>query len=275
MESSEEYGKLLDLFIDLVQSQAGNKIVPGEEWLNDAQTLSIKLFRHLVSMHVISTGSTIERSGVPVVFFIDHASVKVIARAALETYLVFYYLFGCKDRTLSKFRHNTWVLGGLTDRQTSHVTIDEHCIVLADEKKQIEELKLIIRESEHLKSFTPKQQEQLLKGKWRIGSGWTDLGVNAGFHKKYFDNIYSYLCGYSHSSYISAMQVGQAQSIEDQKMLTNSILGIGIVIMAHYAFSYSEAFDSAKEVLNMSGAAKAIAEKWHFGAEDMAEIYDR
>lgn len=275
MEYNEEYVQLLDLFIDLVQSQAGNKIVPGEEWLNDAQTLSIKLFRHLVSMHVISTGSTIERSGKPIVFFVDHASIKVIARAALETYLVFYYLFGCNDRTLSKFRHNTWVLGGLTDRQASHATIDEHRAVLANEKKKIEELESLIRESEHLKSFTPNQQKRFLKGKWLVGSDRTDLGVSAGFHKKYFDNIYSYLCGYSHSSYISAMQVGQAQSIEEQKMLTNSILGIGIVIMAHYAFSYSETFDSAKDILNKSGAVKAIAEKWHFGPEDMAAIYDR
>jgi Family of unknown function (DUF5677) len=275
MVNSEEYEELLDLFIELVQSQAGNRIVPGEEWLNDAQTLSIKLFRHLVSMHVISTGSTIERSGLPVVFFIDHASVKVLARAALETYLVFYYLFGCKDRALSEFRHNTWVLGGLTDRQSSHVSIEEHRVVLSKEKKQIEDLTILISDSEHLKSFTSKQQEQLLKGKWRVGNGWTDLGVNAGFYKKYFDNIYSYLCGYSHSSYISAMQVGQAQSIEDQESLTNSILGIGIVIMAHYAFSYSETFDSAREVLNKNSAAKAIAEKWHFGPEDMTVIYDR
>ena len=134
---------------------------------------------------------------------------------------------------------------------------------------------MAISKSEKLKSFTPNQQGQLLKGKWRVGNGWTDLGVNAGFHKKYFDNIYSYLCGYSHSSYISAIQVGQAQSREDQECLTSSILGIGTVIMAHYAFSYSKTFDSAIEVLNKNGAAKAIAEKWHFGPEDMAAIYDR
>jgi hypothetical protein len=60
-----------------------------------------------------------------------------------------------------------------------------------------------------------------------------------------------------------------------QKSLTSSILGIGIVIMAHYAFSYSDTFSSAADVFNGSGEAKAIAEKWHFGPEDMAEIYDR
>lgn len=275
MTDSKEYEELLDLFIQLVQSQAGNKIASGNEWMNDTQTLSIKLFRHLASMHIISTGSTIEHKGVAVIQFIDHASVKVMARAALETYLVFYYIFGGDDRELSKFRHNTWVLGGLNDRQSSHVSIDEHRAVLASEKRQIEELKLEIGRSKYLLKFTTKQQEQLLKGKWRVGNGWTDLGVNAGFHKTYFENIYSYLCGYSHSSYISALQVGQAQSIEDQASLTRFILGIGTVIMAHYSFSYTALFESAKNVLNENNSAKLIAEKWHFNQSDMAEIYDR
>ncbi len=273
MTQSNEYEELLNLFIDLVQSQAGKKISEGEEWMNDAQTLSVKLFRHLVSMQILSTGSAIERQGKPIASFIDHASVKVITRAALETYLVFYYIFGCDDKSLAKFRHTTWVLGGLTDRQSSHVSTEENRSVLVEEKKLIEELKKEIGNSQFFKSFTTNQQTEILKGKWRVGSGWSNLGVAAGFHKKYFDNIYSYLCGYSHSSYISAMQIGQAKSIEEQESLTNSIMGIGIVIMAHYAFSYSAAFESAKEVLNKSNIAKAIAEKWHFGPDDMDAIY--
>lgn len=103
-----------------------------------------------------------------------------------------------------------------------------------------------------------------------------DLGKSAGFHEKYFKNVYGYLCGYSHASYLSALQVGQAaQSIEDQKMLTSSILGVGVVLMAHFAFSYTAAFEDAGAVLSAGPSAKHIAEKWRFGPEDMAEIYDR
>lgn len=71
------------------------------------------------------------------------------------------------------------------------------------------------------------------------------------------------------------MQVGQAQSIEDQEGLTSFVLGIGTVVMAHYAFSYTELFESSAEVLNSNVAAKVIAEKWHFGPADMAPIYER
>ena len=77
-----------------------------------------------------------DHSGVPKVFFVDHASVKVIARAALETYLVFFYLYGNSDRSLSEFRHKTWRLGGLADRQKYHTSTEQGREVLARDPAQ-------------------------------------------------------------------------------------------------------------------------------------------
>jgi len=273
MPYDAEYSTLLDLFIRLVNSQAGRKIEPGEAWWNDAQVLASKLFRHLVSMKTLSIGSTVELDGVADIYFIDHASVKVIARAALETYLVFFYLYGNPDASLCKFRHKTWCLGGLTDRQKFHASSAQALEVLAQEKIEIEQLKLEIEGLPQFGSYTEKQRKKLLEGEWRVGSGWADLSRNAGFHEKYFKNIYGYLCGYSHSSYLSALQVGQAELIKDQKMLTQSILGIGVVLMAHFAFSYSSAFQEADAILSTNPSAKRVAEKWRLGPNEMASIY--
>jgi hypothetical protein len=275
MTLSQEYKLLLELFFHLVQSQAERTINSGEEWLNNAQTLSIKLFRHLSSMHELSIGSALERAGMKPIHFIDHASIKVLARAALETYLVFHYLFGSEDKELCRFRHDAWVLGGLSDRQHTHVSIDEHREKQDAEKKQIHKLQTQLRSSPYFSSYSKNQQMQLLNGKWRIGKKWINLGVDADFNKKYFEDIYSYLCGYSHASYISALQVGQAKSIQDQQLLTRSIISIGMVIMAHYSFAYSTIFKSAKSVLDENPMSSAVAEKWHFRAEDMTEIYGR
>ena len=278
MSYDTDYSTLLDLFIRLVDSQAGRKIEPGDGWLNDAEVLANKLFLHLVSMQTLAAGTTVERDGVLPVFFVDHASVKVVARAALETYLVFFHLYGDSDRSLCEFRHKTWRLGGLVDRQQFHLStssISQAHEVLAREKKQIEELKSEIANSPQIRSYTNKQRKKLLEGEWRIKSGWADLGSNAGFHEKYFKNIYGYLCGYSHSSYLSVLQVGQAMSIKDQEMLTRSILGFGVVLMAHFAFSYSNVFSTANAVLSANPSAKRVAEKWWFSPEDMAAIYDR
>ncbi len=275
MPHAADYSTLLDLFIRLVESQAGTKIEEGSAWLNDAQVLAIKLFRHLVSMRALASGATVATASGQTVFFVDHASVKVVARAALETYLVFFYLYGTADQSLRQFRHKTWQLGGLADRQRFHATTQQGHEVLSSEKKRMEELRSEIEMLPHLKQYTDRQRKKLLSGEWRIGNGWADLGAHAGFHEKYFDNIYGYLCGYSHSSYLSALQVGQAKSIEEQQALTQSILGIGVVLMAHFAFTYSSSFSNAERVLSADPVAKRVAEKWRFGTEDMARIYDR
>lgn len=275
MSLDADYATLLDLFIRLLKSQAGKKIKSGDEWLNDAQVLATKLFRHLVSMQTLAAGATVKHDGIPAVFFVDHASVKVVARAALETYLVFFYLYGNPDQSLCEFRHTTWRLGGLVDRQRFHAFTEQGREVLAREKKQIKELNSKIESSPEIRTYKEKQRKKLLEGEWRIGNGWADLGVSAGFREKYFKTIYGYLCGYSHSSYLSALQVGQAQSIADQQMFTQSILQIGKVLMAHFAFSYSAVFNPASAVLSANPSAMRVAEKWRSGSDEMAAIYDR
>ena len=270
-----EFTALLRLFFDLVQCQSGRSISAGEAWLNDAQTLSLKLFRHLVAMQALAKESIIALNERQSFSYVDHGSVKVLARAALETYLVFYYIFGSSDQSLCKFRYLTWKLGGLVDRQRFHVSTAENKKVLARERDRIMELRQEIASASQLHAFTPNQQKQILGGKWKVGHGWADLGDQAGFHKEYFHTIYSYLCSYSHSSYISALQVGEAQNVEDQRILAEAMMGIGLVLMAHFAFSYSSLFPSATKVLDSNASAKLIAERWRFGKDEMAEIYVR
>ncbi len=273
MPYNTEYASLLELFIKLVESQAGREIKPNEVWLNDAQVLATKLFKHLVAMQTLHLGTTVRRDNETDFTFVDHGSIKVVTRAAFETYLVFFYLYGNSDRALSEFRHKTWHLGGLIDRQKFHASSSQARETLIDEKEQIDKLKSEVTNSTQICDYTGKQIKRLLGGEWRIGSGWLDLGISAGFHKEYFKNIYGYLCGYSHSSYLSALQIGQAQSIEDQKMLSEAMLGVGVVVMAHFTFSYSNTFSTANNVLLANPAAKSIAEKWKFGPEDMSKIY--
>ena len=273
MEYEEEFVRLIDLYVELVESQNGLDIEPGKEWLNDAQVLSIKLFRHLASMQMLGHGATMEMRGGLKVPYVDHASVKVVARAALETYLVFFYIYGSGDASVSSFRHATWHLGGLVDRQKYNVFGEGAQEVVEQEAQAIERLKAEIRQSEQYLAYSGRQRQQLLAGNWRVGGGWSDLASQAGFHEGYFKNIYNYLCGYSHSSYASALQVGQAQSIEEQVMLTRATIGVGVVIMAHFSFTYASIFANAEDVLRRNPESMTIAESWRFGREEMARIY--
>ena len=269
-----EYRLLLELFIKLVDSQAGRKIESNGVWLNDAQVLSIKLFKHLVAMQTLYTGTEIRVGKKQDFSFIDHGSIKILTRAAFETYLVFFYLFDGTDRELSEFRHKTWQLAGLIDRQKFYASSSQALEKLSDEKKIIEKLKSEISKSNQFCAYSDKQRKQLLRGAWRTGKSWQDFGINAGFHGEYFKEVYGYLCGYSHSSYLSALQIEQAESIEDQTMLSETMLGVGLVLMAHFTFSYSTVFSTAREVLLTNPEAKSIAEKWKFRPEDMSKRYD-
>jgi hypothetical protein len=273
MSIETDYPILFDLCMRLIQSISGEKINAGDEWLNDSQVLAIKLFRHLASISLLASGNNLEVLRKNDITFIDNSSVKVLTRAALETFLVFHFLYSASDRSLCKFRHMTWKLGGLLDRQKFHISNAEGKTVQAQELNYIKSLRSEITASPFFLNYQGNHGKKLIEGEWRIGLSWKQLGAQAGFHHKYFDNIYSYLCGYSHSSYASAIQVKEASSIQDQRMLITSMQGICCVIMAHFIFNYVSFFQSANSLLSEDNAFFNIAKKWHFKHEDMKDLY--
>ena len=273
MRLQVEYLTLLELLHQLIESQSNGNIEPGNEWLNDAHVLSIKLYNHLTSMQILAQEASSKNDSGAQTNYIDHASVQVVSRAALETYLVFFYIFGTTNHSLSQFRHKTWHLAGLTDRQKYGAISEEARLKMAEEREVILRLKAEINQSEHLESFSKPQRRQLLGGYWRIGNSWKDLGENAGFHGQYFENIYNYFCGYSHSSYASVLQVRDARSRDDQQMLTGASLGVGLILMAHFVFAYARLFPKVNEVISSKPEASKLAEIFRFRPEDMANTY--
>lgn len=267
---ADAYPVLLGLMIRLVESVAGGNIKEGEDWRNNANILALKLFRHLVSMSTLSEGSM---KSEPLLHHIDHSSINVIARAALETYLVWHYLFGPQSTEQSKFRCLTWQLGGLMDIQEYQPTSSFGFERQSEKQVQAESLKVEIRAFTQYQELTSKQQIKLLEGDWKIVMKTNDFAREAGFHGTYFKNIYSHLCGYSHASYISADQVACASDLSIQAEFARIILGVGVVIMAHFASSYPKQFPEAQAVLDADPEAKAVAETWAFLEEDMNSIY--
>ena len=160
------------------------------------------------------------------------------------------------------------------DRQKYNIKSEYGQEILAKENHTIKELRAEIQKSDHFHKYTKNQKHQLLKGKWRDGFSWTDIGHSADFHTQYFENIYNYLCGYSHSSYASVFQIDEARSIDDQQMLASTMLGVGVVLMGHFTFSYPSVFPEAEYVLSTNPEARRIAESNRFGSDDMSEFYD-
>jgi len=187
--TEDAFPVLLDLLIRLVETKAGQKIEPGDEWRNDAQTLALKLFKHLVSMHALSQGATVEYSNKVQLSHIDHSSIIVIARAALETYLVWHYLYAQPNTELSRFRYLTWKLGGLMDRQRLQAVSKIGLEVQAKELFVVDALRAEISAFPQFLIFSEKQKKRLLDGDWKIATGTADIASAAGFHGVYFSNV--------------------------------------------------------------------------------------
>lgn len=273
MYSEIEFNSLIYLFFRLVQSETGRDIVTGMEWKNDAQVLAVKIFRHITSVNQLSFGATCEIEGEEPFKFIDHSSINIVTRAALESYLTFNYIYINENEGLSIFRHKTWQLGGLIDRSQLLVNTPEAKIKLEREASEIAGLKSEISVSEFFLNQALPDRKKILAGRWRPQSGWKEMAQHAGIHKVYFENVYNHLSGHSHASFISAMQIRDAEDPHLQKDMADAMKQICCVIMAHFCFSYIELFKNAEEILKFDKVLYDVADKWYIQTEDMNEMY--
>ena len=103
---------------------------------------------------------------------------------------------------------------------------EEGKLKLVQEKELISKLEVRLRANPCLKALTAKQQKAVLQGQqWRL-SGWANIGLDMGLDKSHAETFYSYLCSHAHSGYLSVLQVRQARTAADQKMLIEGSMGV-------------------------------------------------
>ncbi|MNT21892.1 hypothetical protein D3C72_1572480 [compost metagenome] len=186
---------------------------------------------------------------------------------------MFSFVFGDPSEDVSYFRHMTWRLAGLLDRQRRTPITAESRKKLVEENGILDALRREIEAHPLFASHTEKERKAITKkGDWAAGLQWQDLAARAGFHRQYFRNIYGYLCDYSHSSYAAALQVRDAQSWEEQHSLAAPFLQVMNMVMAHFISIYAALFESAAQILAES-LVRATVERWCFTAADFDAIY--
>jgi len=267
----EQCRELHALVLEMVDAPGGAPIPAGMEWQNDRQTLSAKFVSHLHTIMAIHEGSTMSVGGMAV-RLVDHGSVKVLARAVLENFIVFACLFGDPDPEICRFRHMAWKLGGLHDRQAMSASTAANKAKIAVERAQIDALFSAVKQHPHFATLSKGEQKALAsKGDWKTGRSWQTLAKEAGLSEGYFRNIYNYLCGYSHSSYAAALQVGQARDLGAQAGLSSSMFGVLCLCMARFAVIYASLFPQAREVLDRRRGA--AFQMWNIDAARFDRVY--
>lgn len=121
-------------------------MTPGMEWLNDIQTLSVKLFKQLCSTKSLADGCMFQSATGKEIGFIDQGSIFILARAAIENFLVLHRIFSSPPEQ-AKFRHALWQYAGLADRASLTTSTDEGRIKQASAKTQMAELLEVIEAS--------------------------------------------------------------------------------------------------------------------------------
>ncbi|MDN0093892.1 DUF5677 domain-containing protein [Yersinia rohdei] len=273
MSWDTDLSKLMRLCFLLIESKNGEQLLPGCEWKNDAQVLSVKIFRHIATAQQISEGIDFEFGVGQVLSHIDHSSVAVVVRAAIESYLAFNYIFVNQDESLSIYRYKLWSRAGLIDRSKLLANTSESKNVLSREAESIKELYNDIAHDSHYQKNNREEKKEIEKGNWKPKGGWHAITNKTDIHQRYFSDIYNHLSGHSHASFISALQIRDARSIEQQAMLAGGMRQILCMVISHFIFSYVKLFPAAKAVMASNPELTEIADRWHIHKEDVAAIY--
>lgn len=265
---------LLQLVARIIQAQAGRPTTPGDEWKNDAQVLAHKLYKQAHSARRLLEPGTIVLPDDKLTQAIDHTSVTILARACLEGYITLHWIFQNENDALRRFRHSLWKLGGLLDRVRLHPATAEARDRSESAGAQASLLIEKIRGSELLSTYSDRQIPNVLKGKWREGWQWRTEAIRAGFHPKYFDNVYSHYSGYAHSNWISTMQIREADNLETQYRLARTAIQVIVHILARFIHFYPMLFDTASEAFETAHPdSKAVAKHWNITADDLDQFY--
>lgn len=264
MDIRSEYTKLITVFYETVDSKRGTKLAETDKWLFDAETLAVKLFYHLASILHLTSGTVLPSFDGRRLTLFDHASINVLARAAFETYLTFFFIYCDPNCSIEehRFRHLLWKLSAPLDRREFNVVSETGLEKLAVEKQVIEKLLAEVKISEAFLALEEKLRKKASRGEWRLNKSWSDLASIAGFEKRTFKTMYSYLCSYAHAGGLSGLQIGQAISTDDQKELSTISLHYGLILISHFLFSYTSLFPDSREVLERNEQGYMLANKW-------------
>jgi Family of unknown function (DUF5677) len=275
MQIHDEYMQLFQLYAGVVEVTKGIRYNDDQSWKGHPGPIAVKVAMHLATVFYLAEGTRIDRIPSLPLNFIDHASINVVMRAALETFLAFHHLL-IAPRTAEErnFRVRIWQIGGLRDRQRFPAIVSENRAKLQKEKVQLDKLIKKIEANPIFQTLTPEERRRARKGDWRLTKQWVDVAVEAGISKQYFEPMYRYLCSYAHSGSLSMLQINEAENKEVQFRLAEPNLGTALIIMSRMVTAFAELFPEARRCLEAAPEhQRYLVRLWHMPADLMDRLY--
>jgi hypothetical protein len=240
-----EYIQLLDLTYQVIQSLQG-KPSPDSRW-PDCQHLATKLFFHAATVYRLRQGTIVPLLSSSGTNFFDFASVTVITRAILETYLtLFEVFFKPTSDDEFEFRHAIWKLSGFIIRE-NYVPHDPGLqSQFASAQKEIQDLKVRIQKTAFYASMRAREQKEALKGKRK--RDWPSVAKSAGFGEQTLRRMYAYYSGYVHADGLSGSQIVTARTAQEQIYYIEINIRTIMIVLSKLIIEYARKFTEAKIV---------------------------
>ncbi|WP_153065789.1 DUF5677 domain-containing protein [Achromobacter xylosoxidans] len=242
--------------LTLVKSVAGNAIPSESSNLSDAHVLTVKILKHVVTArYLMSSEMHFLGDAYP---FVDHTSVAVLARTAIEGCLALHYTFCHSESETRSFRYKMWRYSGLLERSKVIVSTDSHKEKKESSVRQMENLKADLINSQSFKTLPKKLQKNVLEGNWRPQAPWINIAEEIGISRKLFHQHYDYFCGQCHSSFISVLQTRDAMNDPDKQAQLALMPSVFLaIILAHVVDAYRRVIPPAQSVFDANEEIRA------------------
>lgn len=258
----------------LIASVAGHAIPSGSPNLSDAHVLAVKVLKHVVTArHLMRTHMHVIDDTYP---FVDHASVSVLARTAIEGCLALHYTFCHPDAETRAFRHKIWRYSGLLERSKITVPTGTQKERWTSAIKRMAQLRAELTAHRNFQALPRKIQKNVLDGNWRPQAPWIDIAEGIGISRRLFHQQYDHFCGQCHSSFISVLQTRDAMNDHGaQAQLALVPSAFLAIILAHTIDAYRHVLPPAQAAFEADAEIKEWVQRVHRVAAALGALLDQ
>lgn len=247
--SESNYKKIFEIARKVIISIEDDR---SDESIKPAHGLASKLFFHTGTLYALSKGVNYEiptgRSGV----YTDNMSIRVLARAALETYLAFYYIFvdTIGNNDLRQLRFYAWERNGYQNREHANLSTNDSIEFhqkQQDQKIYNAELLRKIQANPEFKKLDNKYQKAIVKN-YNWTPGWEKIiELAIGTPNSFLITYYRWLADSAHPSSLSVLQIHIPEGKKDEAQ-RNTVMGMAI--LSNMIRDFLRVFPKTSDVLN-------------------------
>lgn len=275
MNSRQELQFLIDILAQVISvvtpSSVTNPTV--RERQTDAHMLANRFLQYAMTiLHLSDDRNSVNLPSFGDIRVLDPASIDILARAAMEAFLVFHHIYYSPSTgDEGEFRYWTYKVIGLANRQGILKGTFKHQKQKDEEKKRIEDIIGSLEANPIFKNLTQKQKEGIATDQqrdlWRWNSNtkqilaWSAIAIDAELSKMMAQHIYSHLSGHAHSGSLSVLQTQQAVVRKEEEKLITPSLDVMKILTANMINEYTAVFKDAHDKLSTTGAVKFV-ETW-------------